>query len=100
MLKPRERNEALGISGSGRRVAISATDRAAVRTPVREWFSKDGTESILTTDVQDYWIEEALPGHAEWVIASRIIGDARGVPVIAEIRIFPNDDRKGAAAAT
>lgn len=38
---------------------------------------------------QDIWLETPLEGHPRWVLASRIIGDDRGAPVVAEIRVFP-----------
>lgn len=38
---------------------------------------------------EDIWLEERLPDQPQWTVAARVIGDERGVPVIAEMRLFP-----------
>ena len=45
--------------------------------------------------VNDVWIEQALAGtSAGWILASRVIVDDRGLPVIAEIRVFPDEPKR------
>lgn len=88
-LKPRAEKEALGCLSSLRRVAIDPADRQ-IAPHVRRWVSEDGNEEIYTADVEDLWVAEVLPGQHEWILASRVVGDDRGVPVICEVRLFPN----------
>jgi hypothetical protein len=47
----------------------------------------------------DLWLEQEVPGHTGWTMAARIIGDDRGVPVVAELRIFPMPSKKDSGRA-
>ena len=40
----------------------------------------------------DVWIEQSLVDTSGgWILASRVIANDRGLPVIAEIRVFPDE---------
>src|SRR5687768_151187 len=78
-----------GVEIASRVVAIDP-DYAAFRDLAAdtEWQSRNGRR-LSTVQPRDLWIEEPLSDYQGWTIASRVIADDRGVPVIAELRIFP-----------
>ncbi len=83
MSNPKAVKSAIGVRSATRTVALHreqaplyGVDRQHLRT-------------VTAVTVDEWWIESALPGHADWVVASRVIGDDRGVPVVAELRVFP-----------
>jgi hypothetical protein len=79
-----------GVEIASRVVAIDP-DYAAFRDLAAdtEWQSRNGRR-LSTVQPRDLWIEEPLSDYQGWTIASRVIADDRGVPVIAELRIFPS----------
>ncbi len=72
----------------GPRLALVTKEQSRRRQLPLEALPADGSLGIVET--QDLWIEEPVDGDPRWMIASRIIGDERGVPVVAEVRVFPN----------
>src|SRR5262245_30102594 len=84
-----------------RQPALIATDRLVLITEkekarldlneeqLRLWRS-EGNQSIRTLTTADVWVESELDdAWGNWTMASRIVADSRGVPVVAEIRVFP-----------
>lgn len=73
------------LQGSNRTVTVRA-DQA-------EAYGITATGPATTiVDVSDLWVEQVLAG--EWIVAGRLVPDDRGVPVVAELRIFPCEARR------
>ena len=90
--------------------AALAKQRAILRGRLRELRCQFGTPRLLPDvsskrgkvpppatahdAVLDLWVEAAIAppgrGHNGWACAARIVRDRRGLPVIGELRIFPN----------
>lgn len=92
MLKPRHPREGRAVVPAIRHVVlVSESQRARVKTPIQAWTAADHfSRSLVTTKAYDWWITDALPGQPAWIVASRVIGDDVGRPVVAEVRVFPN----------
>lgn len=58
-------------------------------------FTASGGPQMTTGPYGETWIEQPLPAPWEkWIVASRVLPDDRGVPVIAEVRIFPHEKHR------
>src|SRR5258707_432562 len=100
MLTPRAPKEGLAITPCDRTVLVPSADVARLPADaVHQWVDAVG-KKVNTTTAVDLWMQETIPGQPQWVIASRIIGDDRGVPVIAEVRVFPNNGSSEAEPGT
>jgi hypothetical protein len=86
-----------GVGLRQRLAVITAAARDALGIPLESvsvWRS-DGDKRLQTVVVKDVWIEQALPGKwSGWVLASRVMADRRGQPVIAEVRVFPYEENR------
>jgi len=80
--------EALGVDVFSR---VEAAHPAQVKfhNVPSEHVLKGNEPRVALVRADDLWVEEHLAEAPNWVLASRVIGDDRGVPVISEIRIFP-----------
>ena len=71
------------VSTSTRTVAVSPEVRAAY-----------GSASRVKAD--DVWLEQELPG-GQWLATARVARGKNGQPVIAELRVFPNEPHRPSA---
>lgn len=61
----------------------------------QHWTSPDGSHLAVVIGVA-HWIEQPLDGKWRgWTVASRVLRDPSGRPVVAELRIFPTDKPEG-----
>ncbi len=86
-----------GLDSGTTRLAVSAEALAAFPptqpNALTEWRSADGRERLTTVDATSVWVEQSLAGAWDGsILASRIMADPSGQPVIGEIRVFPNQD--------
>jgi hypothetical protein len=76
-------------------VSVAARDALGIPSNALTTWRDSEHKTLQTVVAKDVWIEQALQGKwSGWVLASRVMADPRGQPVIAEVRVFPYEENR------